>query len=80
MSMRPDRSPVERWFMRRGIPHFIEGYAAGTDILTRVAPVLALVFVTEIILLSFGDRFAGYRPRTRSDRRPRNHAGAPAHW
>jgi hypothetical protein len=57
--MRPDRSPVERWFMRRGIPHFIEGYAAGTDILTRVTPVLTLVFVTEVIVLSFGDRFAG---------------------
>src|SRR5687768_15502598 len=57
--MRPDRSPVERWFMRRGIPHFIEGYAAGTDILTRVTPLLTLVFVTEVILLSFGDRFAG---------------------
>ena len=58
--MRPDRTPVERWFMRRGIPHFIEGYAAGTDILTRVAPVLALVFVTEIILVSFGDRYTGF--------------------
>ncbi|HUP74877.1 MAG TPA: hypothetical protein VM282_17670 [Acidimicrobiales bacterium] len=46
--------------MHRGIPHFIEGYAAGTDILTRVAPVLALVFVTEVIVLSFGDRFAGF--------------------
>jgi hypothetical protein len=57
--MRPDRSPVERWFMRRGIPHFIEGYAAGTDILTRVTPLLTLVFVTEVIVLSFGDRFAG---------------------
>lgn len=57
--MKPDRSPVERWFMRRGIPHFIEGYAAGTDILTRVTPLLTLVFVTEVIVLSFGDRFAG---------------------
>ena len=45
--------------MRRGIPHFIEGYAAGTDILTRVTPLLTLVFVTEVIVLSFGDRFAG---------------------
>ena len=55
--MRPDRSPVERWFLRRGIPHFIEGYAAGTDILTRVAPLLTLVFVVEVILLTFGDRY-----------------------
>ena len=57
--MRPDRSPVEQWFMRRGIPHFIEGYAAGTDILTRAAPVLALVFVIEVIVLTFGERFDG---------------------
>ena len=57
--MRPDRPPVEQWFMRRGIPHFIEGYAASTDILTRVAPVLALVFVIEVIVLSFGERFDG---------------------
>lgn len=55
--MRPDRSPVERWFLRRGIPHFIEGYAAGTDILTRVAPLLAFVFVVEVILLTFGDHY-----------------------
>ena len=46
--------------MRRGIPHFIEGYAAGTDILTRAAPLLTLVFVTEVIVLSFGDRYAGF--------------------
>jgi hypothetical protein len=55
--MRPDRTPVERWFLRRGIPHFIEGYAAGTDILTRAAPVLTLVFVVEIILFTFGDHY-----------------------
>jgi hypothetical protein len=58
--MRPDRSPVERWFLRRGIPHFIEGYAAGTDILTRAAPVLTLVFVVEVILFTFGDRYTGW--------------------
>lgn len=57
--MRPDRAPVERWFMRRGIPHFIENYTAGTDILTRMTPVLTLVFVAEVLALSFGDRFAG---------------------
>lgn len=58
--MRPDRSPVERWFLRRGIPHFIEGYAAGTDILTRVAPAMTFVFVVEVILFTFGDRFVGF--------------------
>ncbi len=51
------RTPVERWFLKRGTPHFIEGYAAGTHILTRLAPVLMLVFLVEVVSVSFGDRF-----------------------
>jgi hypothetical protein len=31
---------VERWFVRRGLPHFQEGYDARTDIWTRALPVL----------------------------------------
>lgn len=48
----PDRASLvedtERWFLRRGIPHFIEDYRAGEDVLTRALPVLALVFVVEV--------------------------------
>lgn len=54
------RPPVERWFLRRGIPHFIEGYAARTDILTRIVPLLTLIFFAEVVLLSFGDRYKGF--------------------
>lgn len=36
---------VEQWFVRRGIPHFIDDYRAGRDIWTRAAPVLPLGYV-----------------------------------
>jgi hypothetical protein len=40
-----DRAEVERWFIRRGLPHFIDGYSAGTDIWTRSLPVLGIAYV-----------------------------------
>jgi len=52
-----NRIPVEQWFLKRDTPHFIEGYAAGTHILTRLAPLLMLVFLVEVVSVSFGDRF-----------------------
>lgn len=39
---------TERWFTKRGIPHFIADYRASEDVFTRALPVLALVFVLEI--------------------------------
>lgn len=59
MNLRNERTPVERWFLRRGIPHFIDGYAAGSHILTRAAPLLSAVFALEVVGLTFGDRFSG---------------------
>jgi hypothetical protein len=53
------RPPVERWFLRRGIPQFIDGYSAREDILTRVVPFLSVVFVAEVFV-TFGDRFRGW--------------------
>ena len=44
------RAAAERWFVRRGIPHFIEGYNAREDVLTRALPFLSLVFVLEVVL------------------------------
>jgi hypothetical protein len=41
----PTISEVERWFVRRGLPHFQEGYEAGTDIWTRALPVLLAWYV-----------------------------------
>jgi hypothetical protein len=44
------RSATERWFVRVGLPHLIRDYSAREDILTRAAPALALVFVSEVVL------------------------------
>lgn len=53
------REAVERWFVRRGVPHVIDEYRASTDVFTRAVPFLALVFAAEIFT-SFGDRFDGW--------------------
>ena len=52
------RDETERWFVRRGIPHFIEHYSATGDIFTRAAPVLIAILFVELFL-TFGDRFSG---------------------
>lgn len=36
---------IERWFVRRGVPHFIDDYAATTDIWTRSLPMLVIAYV-----------------------------------
>jgi hypothetical protein len=38
---------VEQWFVRRGVPHFIDEYAATTDIWTRSLPVLLIAYVAR---------------------------------
>jgi hypothetical protein len=40
---------TERWFVARGLPHFIEGYSASRDVFKRAMPALALVFVAEVV-------------------------------
>lgn len=46
---------TERWFVRRGLPHFIDHYNAREDIFTRAAPFLAVVFVLSLINVRIGD-------------------------
>jgi hypothetical protein len=41
----PNVAAVERWFVRRGLPHFIDGYSAGSDIWARAMPILAIAYV-----------------------------------
>jgi len=43
-----DRRQVERWFLQRGIPHFIHDYRATEDVFTRALPVLLLVVLLEV--------------------------------
>lgn len=40
---------TERWFLRRGIPHFIHDYRASEDVFTRTLPFLLLVGVVELV-------------------------------
>ena len=35
----------ERWFVRRGVPHFIEHYDASEHIWTRSLPLLVVIYV-----------------------------------
>ncbi len=43
------RSQVDRWFLRRGVPHFIKGYSARSDVWTRALPPLSVLFVLGIV-------------------------------
>lgn len=36
---------IERWFISRGVPHFIVNYSARTDIWTRALPLLILAYL-----------------------------------
>ncbi len=47
---------TERWFVRRGLPHFIDTYRATTDVWTRAAPFLTLVFLAELAFSLDEDR------------------------
>jgi hypothetical protein len=40
---------TERWFIGRGVPHFIDGYSASRDVLTRAVPLLTLILLFEVV-------------------------------
>ena len=44
-----DVDRVERWFVRQGLPHFIEDYSASRDVLTRALPVLVPILLLELV-------------------------------
>jgi hypothetical protein len=39
----------ERHFRRAGLPLFVEGFSASTDVFNRAAPLLGLVFIVELL-------------------------------
>jgi hypothetical protein len=41
----PATTACERWFVRRGVPHFIVHYDAGEDIWTRALPLLVVIYL-----------------------------------
>jgi hypothetical protein len=44
-----DLADYERRFRRAGLPLFIEGHSARTDVFNRAVPLLALVFLAEVL-------------------------------
>ena len=40
---------TERWFIARGLPHFIFRYSASRDVWTRAAPLLTLIVLIEVL-------------------------------
>lgn len=40
---------TERWFLRRGLPHLIEGYRASQDVFTRSVGLLLFVGLVEVL-------------------------------
>ena len=43
------RADTEKWFVDRGVPHFIDSYNASEDVLTRALPILVLLFLFSSI-------------------------------
>jgi len=43
---------IERWFIRRGLPMFVEDYSAGRDVWTRALPALATLFGLALVGVS----------------------------
>jgi hypothetical protein len=53
----PATAACERWFIRRGVPHFIEHYDAGEDIWTRALPLLVVLYLLRgLYALDLGER------------------------
>jgi len=45
----PDAAEYEQRFRRAGLPLFISGYSASTDVFTRALPLMTLVFAGELL-------------------------------
>ncbi|MEZ5407085.1 MAG: hypothetical protein R2761_03605 [Acidimicrobiales bacterium] len=43
------RDETDRWFLSQGVPHFIAGYSARTDVWTRAVPALSVLFVLGVV-------------------------------
>lgn len=54
-----NRAGVESWFIKRGLPNLIHDYRASTDVFTRAAPLLVVLWFFGIAG-AYGDRFTGW--------------------
>lgn len=50
---------TNRWFIRRGLPHAIDGYSSTEDVLTRTWPFQLFVMFVELFT-AFNDRVSGW--------------------
>jgi hypothetical protein len=48
---------TERWFVRRGLPHFVYRFQSSRDVWVAVVPVVLLLFVIEIAVLAPNDEY-----------------------
>jgi hypothetical protein len=53
----------ERWFVRRGVPHFIEHYDASEHIWTRSLPLLVVIYVLRGLYALDLDRSTLFKAR-----------------
>jgi hypothetical protein len=51
---------TEDWFVRNGIPHFIDDFKASEDVWTRAVGFLTLIFFSEMFL-TFGNDVSGWQ-------------------
>jgi len=49
---------TETWFIRRGLPHFVFRYASTRNVLPRLVPLVALVFVLEVAVVAPNRRYS----------------------
>ena len=49
MATDPAFAATERWFLKRGLPHFIDDYSITRDVLTRAVPFLTFVALFEVV-------------------------------
>ncbi|MGH1489809.1 MAG: hypothetical protein ACRBK7_10515 [Acidimicrobiales bacterium] len=54
-----EQKQIEVWFTHQGLPNLIDDYRASTDVFTRAAPLLLLLWLFAIAG-AFGDRFTGW--------------------
>jgi hypothetical protein len=48
---------TERWFVRRGLPHFVYRFRSSRDVWVAVVPVVLLLFVIEIAVLAPNEEY-----------------------
>lgn len=59
MAESPEVRATERWFIRQGLPLFVEEYSAGRDVWTRAVPALVALFVLSVVTTIGGARTLG---------------------